>query len=228
MKFVLTCEHAFNDIPLEYQFLFGNDSTLLRSHRGYDPGAFDLFRTLEKLADFSKYQSIGRLLVETNRSQSNKNLFSEFSKNLDEKKKKSILKEYYHPYRNEIESVIHDYLSAGEEVFHLSVHSFTPILNKEERNCDLGLLYDPQRKIEKDLCRKLKEHLLFEKDDLKIRMNYPYLGKSDGFTTYLRNMNKLNYSGIELEVNQKWVNENRMDKKIKKSIRNALRLVLKK
>ena len=34
-------------------------------------------------------------------------------------------------------------------------------------------------------------------------MNYPYLGKADGFTTSLRQEFQERYIGIELELNQK-------------------------
>lgn len=227
MKLVLTCEHAFNDIPVEYQYLFKNNLAVLKSHRGYDPGAFDLFKTLENLADYSKYQSVSRLLIETNRSQGHKNLFSEFSKGLEKMEKSLILQKYYYSYRNNIEAVIHDFLSDGEAVLHLSIHSFTPVLNGEERKCDLGLLYDPQRKAEKELCRKFKKNLLVENAGLNIRMNYPYLGKADGFTTYLRKKFENNYSGIELEVNQKWVKDNAVNKELKENIRKALGALVK-
>ena len=41
---------------------------------------------------------------------------------------------------------------------------------------------------------------------LKVRRNYPYTGKSDGFTAYLRRrFPPAAYLGIELEINQKHV-----------------------
>jgi hypothetical protein len=51
--------------------------------------------------------------------------------------------------------------------------------------------------------------MYFKKDlnahlpDQRIRMNYPYLGKADGFTTSLRQEFQEQYIGIELELNQK-------------------------
>ena len=80
MKLVLTCEHANNFIPREYQFLFKDKESVLATHEGYDPGAFDLFQTLEPLADYAKFQKIGRLLIETNRSINHSSLFSRYSK----------------------------------------------------------------------------------------------------------------------------------------------------
>ncbi len=46
--------------------------------------------------------------------------------------------------------------------------------------------------------------------DLKVRRNYPYTGKSDGFTAYLRRRFPADvYVGIELEINQKHVSNQR-------------------
>jgi hypothetical protein len=39
-----------------------------------------------------------------------------------------------------------------------------------------------------------------------VRRNYPYQGKADGFTTFLRRQFASDqYAGIEIEVNQRWV-----------------------
>lgn len=225
MKLILTCEHAFNTIPQEYQDLFINAEEILESHRGYDPGALDLFNELKDLADFSFYHETGRLLVEVNRSKGHSNLFSEFTKNLSGKQKNEILIQYYFPYRDSVEKQISSIIEKGEKVLHLSVHTFTPKLNEEIRNTDIGLLYDPTRSEEKEFSKKLKQNLKNQNPELKIRFNYPYLGKADGFTTYLRKKFLENYLGIELEVNQKFVSQNQMDHQIKNAVFLALKEV---
>ena len=223
MKLVLTCEHAFNTIPQEYQNLFINAEETLESHRGYDPGALDLFKELKDLADFSFFHKTGRLLVEVNRSKGHSNLFSEFTKDLSGKQKNEILTQYYSPYRDSVEKQISSIIEKGEKVLHFSVHTFTPKLNEEIRNTDIGLLYDPTRSEEKEFSKKLKHNLKNQNPELNIKFNYPYLGKSDGFTTYLRKKFPENYLGIELEINQKFVSQNQMGY----SVKNALFLALK-
>lgn len=203
MKLVLTCEHASPYIPENYRYLFSHDLQVLKTHKAYDLGAFDLFRALKPLADFSHYQNISRLLVECNRSTGNKNLFSPYSAELGDSEKSSILDNYYWPYRKTIEGFIQNLIDNGEEVIHVSVHSFTPVLHGVVRNADIGLLYDPQHLREKEIANFWKE-ILFNNSEFKIRSNYPYLGKADGFTTSLRKLFPQNYSGIEIEVNQKW------------------------
>ncbi|MDR5590200.1 N-formylglutamate amidohydrolase [Christiangramia sp. SM2212] len=224
MKFLLTCEHAFSDIPKFYQELFKFDNHVLETHEAFDPGAFDLFKYLEPLADFSKYQRVGRLLIETNRSLHHPKLFSRFSQDLKNEDKQFLIQKLYQPYRDEIEKKIASWLKNGEKIIHISVHSFTPILNEIERNCDIGLLYDPARIREKEFCSEWKKKMKLINLGYSVRFNYPYLGKADGFTTYLRKKFGTEYCGIELEINQKWANENKMNLDLKNLVFESLKI----
>ena len=220
---ILTCEHAFPDIPEKYNSLFLKDPEVLQTHEAFDPGAFDLFQELKGLADKSHYQTIGRLLIESNRSEWHKSLFSRYSEVLTVEEKRELLQTYYLPYRNDVINSIRQFIDAGHALVHISIHSFTPVLNKKKRNADIGLLYDPQRENEKELALKWKKLLLKYSPDLRVRSNYPYLGKSDGFTTSLRKLFPKNYVGIELEVNQKWERGNKMQTSLKKAIFSSLK-----
>ena len=219
---VLTCEHAANKIPMEYKEVFAGAEEILASHRGFDPGALDLFSHLQELAHFHQFHRESRLLVEVNRSLHHPQLFSEFTRGLSIGAKKGILKEYYFPYRDSVEKEIANFMTAGEEVLHFSIHTFTPVLNGKLRNTDLGLLFDPAHTREKDFCKSFKKSVQNSDNSFKIRFNYPYLGKADGFTTYLRKKFPKRYMGIELEVNQKFVHQNSVDRGIKNAIFNAL------
>ncbi len=221
MRLVLTCEHGGNDIPETYKKQFPNDE-VLKTHRGYDIGALDVFQYLKPLSDVSFYSTTSRLLVELNRSLHHNMLFSEFTKHLSKIEKDNIIKDYYFPYRIIVEDKIHDYLKQSEKVLHLSIHSFTPKFNGKIRNCDIGLLYDSQQKKEQEFCKHLKKLLLKDNPNLNVRFNYPYLGKADGFTTFLRKQFPKNYIGIEIEVNQKFAANTIMDIEIKKNIHKAI------
>lgn len=228
MKVILSCEHAGNEIPKDYKPLFEGKSEILHSHRAYDPGAFDLFEYLKLSADFLIFQNVSRLLVEMNRSLNNSQLFSEFTAGLTSKEKDHILAEYYFPYRISAEKKIKQYIQKGEKVLHFSVHTFTPELDGKQRNADVGLLFDPERVEEKIFCKEFKKQLLEKKPELVVKFNYPYLGIDDGFTTYLRKIFPENYYGIELEVNQKFVENNKMPFQLKNAIKRAFLISLKK
>jgi predicted N-formylglutamate amidohydrolase len=107
-------------------------------------------------------------------------------------------------------------------VIHLSIHSFTPLLNGHLRNCDIGLLYDSSKQAEKEFCKTFKTLMLQQRSDLNIRYNYPYLGKADGFTTYLRKRYPHRYLGIEIEINQHFVTDDIMDYDIKSTMHHTI------
>ena len=209
-KLIVTCEHGGNQIPAEFQACFLGNQSILATHRGLDIGALSAFEEMKKIADFSLYSETSRLLIELNRSLHHKNLFSEFTKNLSEQEKERIIAQYYLPYRNAVEDKIRSFASKNHTVIHISVHSFTPELNGEIRNTDIGLLFDSRRKTERGFCEKWKTNFSSISKDLRVRYNYPYLGKADGFTTYLRKQFKeADYLGIELEINQRYFLEQR-------------------
>jgi hypothetical protein len=79
-------------------------------------------------------------------------------------------------------------------------------LNGEVRNTDIGLLYDPSRPLEQELCNRWRTCLGTHVPDLRVRRNYPYTGSANGFPTHLRRRFSADaYVGIELEVNQKHI-----------------------
>ena len=222
MKILITCEHGGNEIPLAYHAFFQHQQQALNSHRGYDPGTLDLFEVVKFLADFSLKSEVSRLLVELNRSLYHRQLFSEVSKEFSAEKKEEILQQYYFPYRNSVEKQIEIWRHLNEKVIHLPLHSFTPIFNGIERNTDFGILYDSSKTNEKNFSKNFKLQLQQELPQFKIRFNYPYLGKADGFTTYLRKKFPTNYTGIELEINQKYAVENQFSATIKQAIVRVL------
>ena len=223
-KWVISCEHGGNLIPATYAPFFNEAEAVLQTHRGYDPGALELFQLLAgELADFSQYSRTSRLLVELNRSLHHKNLFSSFTKPTPPSTKEKIINDYYLPYRQLVEEKIRSFLSEGESVTHISVHSFTPELDGKERNADIGLLYDPARPEEKIFCEQWKKELKNVVPSAMVRLNYPYKGKADGFTTYLRKRFPEGYKGIELEVSQKLIMEHSLQHSILESLRQLKR-----
>jgi predicted N-formylglutamate amidohydrolase len=203
VKPIFSCEHAGNKVPENFKSLFSGREEVLSTHRAFDPGALAIALKAAELFQIPLFEGkITRLLVDLNRSPGHKDLFSEFSRDLDNSSKKSLLTDYYYPYREKIEEKIQMETEKGNRVFHLSFHSFVPVLNGETRNADAGLLYDPGRKTEKEIALYWKELL---KKKYRVRFNYPYLGKSDGLVTHFRKIFPgEQYIGMELEINQKF------------------------
>lgn len=203
--YLITCEHASNKIPSKYKSVFAPHAKLLETHRGWDIGAYQCYQAIIKtIACQSQYAKWSRLLIELNRSLHHRSLFCEITKTLDIDARNQIIHDIYVPYREAIHQKIKQLLSKHDRIIHISVHSFTPKMNNEVRNAEVGLLYDPKRPYERDFCFRLKHHIKCENENLRVRMNYPYLGSSDGLTTALRKIYaEKSYIGLELELNQK-------------------------
>jgi predicted N-formylglutamate amidohydrolase len=226
---VITCEHGGNRIPAPYRDLFHAHQALLDSHRGYDPGALIMARALATaFAAPLVASTVSRLLVDLNRSVGHPRLHSEATRKAPAEMRQRILEHYYQPYRAQAERFVTQTIVDHGLVIHLSSHSFTPELDGKVRDADIGLLYDPARPGEADLCERWKTSLEVCAPDLTVRRNYPYAGKGDGLTTWFRRrLPPGAYVGIELEVNQKHVvREGRHWTAMRKVIVESLRRVL--
>jgi len=203
---LLSCEHGGNRLPPRYAALFDKGREALRGHRGWDSGALDLARRLAKhLHAPLVFATVTRLLVELNRSPRHPALFSEFSRGLSATERERLMARYYRPYRERLAALVAQAIEREGSAVHLSVHTFAPVLGGLERTADVGLLYDPRRASERALCDAWLRELRALRPDLRVRRNYPYLGRADGLTTHLRKQwPQERYAGIELEVNQRW------------------------
>ncbi|HWL10457.1 MAG TPA: N-formylglutamate amidohydrolase [Planctomicrobium sp.] len=204
-EMIFTCEHGGNLIPAMYRHCFTDAEEVLQSHRGYDPGALELarkFRAALKAPLFSETRS--RLLIELNRSLNHPRLFSQYSRTLSAEVQQQLIEQIYQPYRQQVTDAISEQ-AKQKRVVHVSVHSFTPVLDGKVRRTEIGLLFDPKRSFESRFCELWKKRLRQAAPALAVHFNLPYRGTSDGFTTSLRQLFPDNrYAGIELEVNQKF------------------------
>jgi len=205
-SFIITCEHGGNRIPATYRHFFSGQRRLLDSHRGHDPGALVVARELARAFDAPLVVStVSRLLVDLNRSIGHRQLYSPAIRAAPVALRAEILRRHYLPYRAEVEKLVARSIARGRRVIHLSSHSFTPELGGVVRRADLGLLYDPGRRAEARLCAQWKTSLAAIAPELRVRRNYPYAGKGDGLTSYLRRrFPDRRYAGIEIEINQKF------------------------
>ena len=202
---VITCEHASNHLPQKYALLFGDRPQLLKSHCAYDPGARELAQRFAGRFNAPCFEgTVSRLLVDCNRSPGHRRLFGH---GLEADERAALLHRYYLPFRQAAAAAITAAMDDGRTALHLSVHTFTPTLDGTERRADVGLLYDPRRTREKSLCAAWIAALREMAPRLRLRRNYPYRGVADGFATLLRTqLGEGGYLGIELEVNQRLVN----------------------
>ncbi|MBK7650759.1 MAG: N-formylglutamate amidohydrolase [Flammeovirgaceae bacterium] len=198
---VFSCEHAGNNVPDEYAHLFQDEPEVLKTHRGWDPGAWTLaqFFSSSLNAPLQGCEST-RLLIEANRSEGSPELFSMFSKKLLPEQKEKLYKEIYKPYRNQLQSTIE---ASKKPVLHLSIHSFTPIWNGEERMVDIGILFDPNKNQKPIIVINLKSNwkniCLILKSDLTNLIEVPMMALLLGYESYIptRFIPELNWKSIK-------------------------------
>ena len=202
---LLSCEHASNALPAAWRGLFPAQQALLYSHRGLDIGALEAARRLARALDAPLLAARwSRLLVDLNRSSGHPRLFAPQVRALPAVAREEILARCYRPYRDALRARVATAMASGQRVVHVSVHSFTPVLDGVTRRCDIGLLYDPARLREKSLCLRWQQALGMHDAGLVVRRNYPYRGTADGLVTTLRReFPPGHYAGIELEINQR-------------------------
>ncbi len=203
---LLTCEHGGNQVPADYRKLFTPHRELLQSHRGWDPGTKQLGERWQKTLGCELHiATVTRLLVDLNRSPHHPQVFSEITRELPSSERDDLLKVYHTPHRQRVYDSIASAIRSKQRVLHVGLHSFTPELNGEVRNADIGLLYDPSRAWELELSRRWRQALRSTALQPRVRLNYPYRGATDGLTTFLRTQfTSDSYAGIELEVNQQF------------------------
>lgn len=202
-RLLVTCEHGGNEVPEDLAPRFRGLGALLASHRGFDPNAYDIAYALAEALDAPFFYSrVSRLVVDLNRSIWHPGIFSDAMRGLGDKQLADVLARHYAPYRQAVAEAVEQLSADGSLVVHLSVHSFTPVLDGVERTADAGILYDPARVAESRFAAAAAE-ALDRRLTLPARHNYPYLGTDDGFTTRLRGLfPESAYAGIELEWSQ--------------------------
>jgi predicted N-formylglutamate amidohydrolase len=205
---VVTCEHASERIPSAWRAAAAPDLRWLGTHRAFDPGASELARVVaRRLRAPVHLAPVSRLLVDPNRDEDHVGVFGPAISRRTSDEQEELLAQFHRPYRDAVRARLRNELAAlapGERLLHLSVHSFTPRLRGITRPCELGIMLDPARTDESRLAQQWKRLLGALEPRLRVRQNYPYVGKSIYFQPHLRaSLRDRRYLALQIEVNQK-------------------------
>lgn len=219
MGFLVTCEHGSDVVPEPFAELLPTERTgsSYVCRTGYDVGAREVSRLFAKHLGCPRVAAAySPLVVDCNRPAHHRAVFSPPMRQLPLARREQILHDVHGVHQQRVRTAINAQLRAERPVIHLAIHSFAPFEPGAEaaaahqrcdgaRRTDLGLLYDPNRPLERDLCGDWYATLYESLPMLRVRRNYPIRGTRNGLTTSLRQLYPPDqYLGIELQLNQAW------------------------
>ena len=202
---LLVCDHASHRFPRSLGTM-GLDFLNRHSHVVHDIGAGALVEMLaNNLGVTAVLCQYSRLIVDCNRELADHNAFLEYNDgvdipanhNLRNNEKEKRASEIYWPYHNAIEGQISRLKDQGINPVFISIHSFSPVINGEARELEMGVLWDKDPTTAKFFLSDLDEAGYFVGD------NKPYSGKDpEDFTIdHHAEPNGLPHVGIEIRQN---------------------------
>lgn len=174
-RLVLVCDHASNRVPRCLGNL-GLTFEQLDDHIGWDPGAADVARLLSQNLDAPLILSgYSRLVIDCNRPLQSSQSIPEQSagvlvprnKNISDQERALRVNDLFAPYHNAINQLLS--CRQDRETLLLSIHSFTPNLNGEQRPWNIGISYWRDDRFAKLLIKMLKKS-----GDIVVGDNEPY------------------------------------------------------
>lgn len=203
---LFTCEHASNGVPAGLDL--GVDPSVLDSHVAWDEGAVLVARALAGSRPLFEGQ-FSRLLCDLNRREEDPGVIPAVAfgtpvpgnQGLSAEQRQARLSTWHRPWRAQVFAAIRGIVDRGDACLHLSVHSFTPVLHGQARTVQVGVLHDPARAGDRLWAHRLL--LALQQAGLDARLDEPYRGTDEGFTTWLRErLPEDRYAGLELELSQ--------------------------
>ncbi len=206
---LLVCDHASCRFPKSLGDM-GLDPFARRCHLAVDIGAGPLTEKLaESLQVTAVVQNYSRLIVDCNRQLMDPSAFLEYgdgilvpgNRSLHQEEKDLRASALYWPYHVAIEEQVNRLRSAGPLPAFVSIHSFTPVLNGESREWQMGVLWDKDEKM-RDIFLDGLRGAGFHVGD-----NEPYSGKAPQDFTIDHHAEDAELPHIGIEIRQDLIDD---------------------
>lgn len=221
---VVTCEHASARIPRPLR-TSAADRRWLDSHWALDIGAASVARELVR-----RTESIGilarfsRLVCDANRPidadfwirEQIENHALSFNDALTDAERARRRDTYWESYHDTVDQQLAHALDSGSDVLLLAVHSFTPELEDEKRDMELGILFDRYDAVAKRLAGLLRDA------DFRTALNEPYSGLSGMIFAAQRHGTMHGVVYLEIEIRQDLIPTPAAARRVGRRIANAL------
>ena len=160
---LIACDHASNRIPESLSGL-GLNADYLQQHIAVDIGARQVAILLAEFFDAPLLlANYSRLVIDLNRHLHEPSLIAERSDgveipgnlNLTEEMRNYRIDNYFHPYHHQYQDMVSHIIARHERPIILSIHSFTPTMNGLARPWEIGVLWDQDEVLAKQLIASL-------------------------------------------------------------------------
>jgi predicted N-formylglutamate amidohydrolase len=226
VAWVLTCEHASCAVPRAYRGL-GVPREKIRDHIGWDPGAHAVQREIaRRLGAPLTASRWSRLLVDCNRDVGDPSLIVPVSDGVvvpgnarvsaAERRRRIAL--YHAPYHAAVDRMVARAKRRNPDaaVQILALHSFTPVLGRDERRFDVGVLFDAYPVLARRLGRALAGL------GWRVRYNEPYSGFAGLIYSARRHGEAHDVAYVELEINNALIQERAGAARLGRDVARAL------
>ena len=187
-RVILVCEHASPTIPKNLGTL-GLSTEALASHIAWDPGALAVSRRMARNLEATLYfQRFSRLVYDCNRPPHSPAAMPETSEvydvpgnaGLSMMDRQARTEALYEPFREGLEMLVRQGISAGHAPVLVTMHSFTPVYFGRNRTVEIGILHDADSRLADRMLAAASDSMLYD-----TRRNEPY-GQQDGVTHTLK------------------------------------------
>jgi len=206
---LLVCDHASCRFPKSLGDM-GLDPFARRCHLAVDIGAGPLTERLaETLSVTAVVQNYSRLVVDCNRQLMDPGAFLEYgdgilvpgNRNLHQADKDLRAGALYWPYHVAIEDQVNRLSKLGPLPAFISIHSFTPVLNGESRDWQMGVLWDKDDATRSIFLEGLREA------GYKVGDNEPYSGKAPQDFTIDHHAEEPGLPHVGIEIRQDLIDD---------------------
>ena len=201
---VITCEHASPAIPAPL-VAEAADLPWLETHWAYDIGAATVSRRLaDRRECVAVLSTFSRLVCDPNRDATDPTWIRTeveghalgFNQGVDAAERERRRTHYHDPYHAVIDELLAQRTPSGADVPLLSIHSFTPVYEGEDRSMEVGILFDRYQPIAERLALELG------REGFTTALNAPYSGMDGLIFAAQRHGQAHNVVYLELEVRQ--------------------------
>jgi predicted N-formylglutamate amidohydrolase len=204
-RLVLTCEHASRAVPADVAL--GVDEALLDAHWGWDRWVLDVLERVAPPLDATSIASrVSRLVVDVNRDPADATLCVPRVEGrpvpgnceLAPAARAARVARFHAPYHAAIDAELARLVRrhGAEGLLLVSLHSFTGEWTGQDRDFDVGVLFDAHE----PLARRVRD--AFAAQGLRARLNEPYSGLAGLIYAAKRHGDAHGVRYVELELNQ--------------------------